>query len=208
MSQNREGWLNPKKLPPGHMIFHEDGKEGVVISEGRAYGRNGKPLPLDIPWMKKNGYCTNSAVIAALRVPEPEKKTQECPACRSLIPVGIKFCHECGQQLRQLYVPGDEDPEGERIRKLIDPDRPLDSLDALLNPLDQAALAMNRKSVEEMAHVSREELQQELGSVGTGSLVGVPGEPPRPTNPRLGRKRLGIVTHDIPTATNAPVSRG
>lgn len=208
MSQNREGWLNPKKLPPRHMLFREEGKEGVVVVDGRPYGMNGKPLPLDVPWLKKNGYCANASVIGALRVPEPEKKTQECPACRSMVPVGIKFCHECGQQLRQLYVPGDEDSEGERIRKLIDPDRPLDSLDALLNPIDQSVLARSRKTTEEMARLSPEELREEMGSVYSGQLVGVPGEPPRPTNPRLGRKKLGILTHDIPATTNAPVARG
>lgn len=206
MSQNREGWLNPKKLPPRHMIFHEEGKEGVVVYEGRPFGRNGKPLPLDIPWMKKNGYSTSQAVISALRVPEPEKKTQECSACRNMIAVGVKFCPECGQQQRVTWVPGDGG-EGERIRKLLDPEHPLDSLDALLNPLDQAQLALNRKSTEEMARLSPEELQQELGSVATGSLVGVPGEAARPTNPTLRKRGVKVVSHDMPSTTNAPVVR-
>lgn len=202
----RDGYLNPKKLPPRHMIFEEEGKEGVVVVDGRPYARNGKPLPLDLAWLKKNNFCSNQNVIRALRTPEPPKKTKECDSCHSQVGLEAKYCPECGQPVRQVWVPGDGGV-GERIQKLIDPDAPLDSLDALLNPLDQEALSSHRKTAAEMEALSPEELQQELGPLTTGALVAVPGEAPKPANPRFSKKKLGVVTHAVPTTTNSPVVR-
>lgn len=195
---NRDGWLNPKKLPRNHMIFKSDSMEGLVIVDGKPYAMNGKPLPLDVAWLKKNNFTCSGDAIRAMRPPEPEKKTRECDRCKSQVPVESKYCPECGNSLGVLWVPGDGG-EGERIRKMIDPDDPLGSLEALSNPLDQKALSARRKTAEEM-EATEEEILSELADVRYGAVEAVPGEAPKKANPRFRRKAVGQVSHGVPAS--------
>lgn len=198
---NREGWLNPKKLPRNHMIFKSDTLEGLVVVEGKPYAMNGQPLPMDVAWLKKNRYTCSGDALRALRPPEPEVKTKECDRCQSQVPIASKYCPECGNSLGSLWVPGDGG-EGERIRKMIDPEDPLGSLEAMANPLDQKALSSRRKKPEEM-EATEEEILAELEGVQHSAVAAVPGEAPTKTNPRFRRKAVGTVSHGVPTRKEA-----
>lgn len=195
---NREGWLNPKQLPRNHMIFKSDTMEGLIIVEGKPYAMNGQPLPVDVSWLRKNRYSVTGDVLRALRPPEPEKKTMDCDSCGSNVPLGSKYCPECGNPLaRAIWTPGDGG-DGERIRKMIDPEDPLGSLDAMDNPLDQKALSAKRKSPEEL-EATEEEILAELEGVQFGAVAAVPGEAPKQTKPKFRRKVAGVVTHGLPS---------
>jgi hypothetical protein len=199
MNATRSGWLDPKKLPRNHMIFRSDNKEGLVVVDGKPYALNGRPLPVDVDWLKKNNYSVFGEALRALRPPEPEKKTRDCDSCHAAVPVASRYCPECGNPLQVLWTPGDGG-EGERLRKLIDPEDPLGALDAMSNPLDQKALASHRQRVEDMEEITDDEIRAELGGLAGGAIAAVPGESPRPTNPKFRKKAVGSVSHGMPTS--------
>lgn len=192
----KEGWIDPRKFPPGHMVFKADSQEGVVISRGRPYALNGMPLPADVSWLRKNNYSVTGDVIRALAPPEPEKKTTVCDRCLQNVPRGCKYCPECGNPMSVIWTPG-AGGDGERLRKLIDPEDPLGALDAVSDPLDPEALALRRKTAEEM-EATEDEILRELEDVRDANLIAVPGEAARPAKPKFTRTVKGKVSHSSP----------
>lgn len=123
-----------KNFPAGHMLFKEDGKNALVVWNGLPYRDNGKALPNDLNYLKKNEYCLTEEALRALVPPKEKAKTKGCTDCGTELPLAASFCMTCGAAQR-VWTPGMEGV-GSAIHDFIRnaPD-PLAALMATSNPL-------------------------------------------------------------------------
>lgn len=184
--------IDPEKLPPGHAIFAEEGKNSIIAYEGKLFNpRSGEPLPLDFQWLKDRNYSLSPAIIAFLGSTRPKKsETKKCASCHyAELTLSAKFCPECGNpQPAQLVKPG-EDSVLEEFLKAMDPSDPFAAFDVLVPP--KAPRPVENITPEEMARIAYQE------GLST-SASGVPGEPPRATAARGEIKTHGQVSFSAP----------
>jgi len=170
--------LDMKNLPPGHCIFKAQGKmKGLIICNGHPYDLAGRLLPLDVAKLRADGFMMNEDIQRqlALNLQKTEAvKVKNCHACSAEIPLTSKFCAECGTS-QQVWVPG-SDAEGDALSKLIDPENPLGSLDAL--SVDPTDLPQRETPDEIFARLNAGEAQATLREMPKSALsaLGSTGE--------------------------------
>lgn len=145
-----------KVFPAGHMSFQEKGKQKLVIFEGKPYRGDGRALPHDLAWLRKNDYTLTLEAQAALVPPKEIPKTKLCQSCSAENTLEANYCSTCGTPqtvASQVWTPG-SGGDGDAIAAFLDPEDPLLSLIAQSNPLSPQPVP--RQTVAELGPTMRD----------------------------------------------------